>query len=81
MLGGIGCIMPGAIGAGGFQTMPRMPPTIPKISPMMNPPPLMMLNSEKSRMITPAATWLCGFIHNITAPTSTRIAKMRPTAP
>src|SRR5439155_750049 len=77
----IGGAMPGAIGAGGFHTIPRIPPTRPKIRPMKRPPVLMMLNKEKSRTITPQATCCWGFMYSITAPTMTISAKMTPTAP
>ena len=52
----MGGAMPGAIGAGGFQAIPKIPPMRPKMSPMKNPPVVMMLNNEKSRTTTPHMT-------------------------
>ena len=52
----MGGAMPGAIGAGAFQAIPRIPPMRPKMSPMKNPPVVMMLNNEKSRTTTPHMT-------------------------
>ncbi len=68
------------IGAGGFQTIPRIPPIRPRMNPMMNPPPIIRLKIENSRTRTPAPTCIPGFDHSKIAPTSTTMPNTSPRA-